>query len=478
MSARSKYPSTPFVIPWSPPWVILPHSVLNEIKSLPEDQISFKKHAYDRFLGRYTGLGQSKRPEAIQAIKLDLTRSITKVLIDLQDETGFALDTVLGSCDSWTPIRVHGAVLQLVARTSARAFVGLPLARDTEWLEASIKFTTDTLDCVTAFRRYPSFLWPLVSPWLPELRKLRDYRVFAAEKLRPQINDIVTLHRDGLQGIKNKDSNTADLEALKHNYNMIHWMVGHYHNIDEATAEDIGQLQMTSAFAAISPIGMAVSYAIFDLAAHPEWQEELREEIRNVIKEDGIQDGKLTKRAVPRLRKLDSFIKESQRISPPFLTALNRVVTAKHGLRLSTGHVLAKGTVIGFGNPFHPLSDCPHDTTYTSKGQAPLMSFDPWRYSRLRESEDESNGHQYITVDLDNIAWGYGRNVCPGRFFAGNTVKCILVEILRRYDIGVGPQGQGACTEFPRPKTVEKGWSYAPDPEGTIWIRNRSTSMM
>ena len=279
-------------MPWSPPWVILPHSSLEEIKSLPEDQISFKQHAYDRFLGKYTGLGQSKRPEAIQAIKLDLTRSINKVLIDLQDETKHSLDIEIGKCPTWKEFKIHSVSLQLIARTSARAFVGLPLARDRDWLDASINFTTDTLGCVTAFRQYPSFLWPLISPWLPALRKLNNYRRFAAEKLRPQIIDILALHKENLQKIKSKEGQVADLEALNNNYNMIHWMIGHYKNIHDATAEDIGYLQMTSAFAAISPIGMALTYALFDLAAHPEWQEILREEIHMVLQEDGNEHGR------------------------------------------------------------------------------------------------------------------------------------------------------------------------------------------
>jgi hypothetical protein len=43
----------------------------------------------------------------------------------------------------------------------------------------------------------------------------------------------------------------------------------------------------------------------------------------------------------------------------------------------------------------------------------------------------------------DNINFGHGRHACPGRFFAAGMVKIILMEILRRYDVALGPNGEG-----------------------------------
>lgn len=67
---------------------------------------------------------------------------------------------------------------------------------------------------------------------------------------------------------------------------------------------------------------MALSQVVFDLAARPEYIKGLREEIKEVLAEDGYDidgDGftKLKKSSYTKLRKLDSFLKESQRLSPP-----------------------------------------------------------------------------------------------------------------------------------------------------------------
>ena len=59
---------------------------------------------------------------------------------------------------------------------------------------------------------------------------------------------------------------------------------------------------------------MTLTNVLYDLAAHPEWAEILREEIQRISAEE--PSGKLRKKTMPKLRKLDSFIKESQRVNP------------------------------------------------------------------------------------------------------------------------------------------------------------------
>jgi hypothetical protein len=49
---------------------------------------------------------------------------------------------------------------------------------------------------------------------------------------------------------------------------------------------------------------------VYFLAAHPEYADPMREEIETVVEEEGW-----TKAALNRMRKVDSFIRESQRLS-------------------------------------------------------------------------------------------------------------------------------------------------------------------
>jgi hypothetical protein len=56
---------------------------------------------------------------------------------------------------------------------------------------------------------------------------------------------------------------------------------------------------------------------LYDLAAYQEHVEPLHEELQAVLSEDG---GQFRKSTMSKLRKLDSFMKESQRVNPPGLS--------------------------------------------------------------------------------------------------------------------------------------------------------------
>lgn len=58
------------------------------------------------------------------------------------------------------------------------------------------------------------------------------------------------------------------------------------------------------------PCEQGFTHVLYDLAVHPEYVEPLREEVKSVIDSDGW-----SKVAMNKLRKLDSFIRESQRMA-------------------------------------------------------------------------------------------------------------------------------------------------------------------
>ncbi len=258
--------------------------------------------------GRYTGIGKQDHDVGVQAIRSDLNRNMGKVILDIQDEAVYAFDTQVGDYKDWSAVSVYPTVLQIVALLSGRTFVGLPLCRDKEWRDATIKYTIDTSAAMNAIQKYSSFIRPFVSPFLPELRKLRAYQKFAVAKMGPVIESAIeSRKRSGAKSGKESDSDT---------YNLVHWMVSHYQDLKKVDLEELAEMQMLAAFAAIHTSSMALSHVIFDLAAHPEVVAELRVEIERVFAEESLLGGKLQKTCMPKLKKLDSFIKESQRMSP------------------------------------------------------------------------------------------------------------------------------------------------------------------
>lgn len=132
-----------------------------------------------------------------------------------------------------------------------------------------------------------------------------------------------------------------------------------------------------------------------------------------------------------------------------FVVTISRRITAKDGLHLSTGHVIPRGSTIGFLNSISPyvypppsirtpLDYCPD--------QPPLSQFYPWRSFEIRSLQGQEGAHQFVMTSPDNMNFGHGPGSCPGRFFAGAIVKITIMEILRRYDVALGPNGEGETT--------------------------------
>jgi hypothetical protein len=81
---------------------------------------------------------------------------------------------------------------------------------------------------------------------------------------------------------------------------------------EEQRPEKLAHRQLILILASVDTTTRAGAHAIYDMCARPEYFEPLREEIETVLREDGGW-GKPT---LTKMRKLDSFLRESQRLSP------------------------------------------------------------------------------------------------------------------------------------------------------------------
>lgn len=80
---------------------------------------------------------------------------------------------------------------------------------------------------------------------------------------------------------------------------------------------------------------------LYDLAVQPKVAQALREEMRRVLGENG---GVMTTKALQDMKLTDSFMKESQRLNPAFLTAFLRATVKP--VTLSDGTYIPKDTFV------------------------------------------------------------------------------------------------------------------------------------
>lgn len=153
---------------------------------------------------------------------------------------------------------------------------------------------------------------------------------------------------------------------------------------------------------------------------------------------------------------------------------LLRIVTAPAGIHLSNGDYLPHNSTIAVAQA---RQNSAIDPKFLSPmpPQPSLDEFHPWRFYDLRKLSGEENKHQFVTTTLESTVFGHGRWACPGRFFASNEIKAILIQLLMKYEIGVGPagQGDGVGGKWKRPVTASVEMGYYPDPTASIYFRDR-----
>lgn len=95
--------------------------------------------------------------------------------------------------------------------------------------------------------------------------------------------------------------------------------------------------------------------------------------------------------------------------------------------------------------------------------------FDPWRFYKMRQQPGHETRHQYTNNGPDLLTWGDGPQVCPGRIFAGNSIKIMLSHLLMHYDLQM-PAG----AQKPERQSFPNG-SVQPDLKFKMMIRKRKT---
>ena len=277
--------------------VILPVSWLSDLKDIPLKTASFRNFLYSYWFGRYSYIGQYSH-ELESAIRVGMGKDVDKQLRTLMDETHFAVDQHIGECQSWKEVRLSSTFHAIIALTTFRMFVGLPLSRNQTWLHATTQYASTLEKFSTAVRAWPEALRWLAAPliWFNSVRK--HQQVFI-NMLDPIVRSTKQVRRAQSEGVADKNANT-----------LIEWMLSYYRG-REATASEITGAQLTASFAAIHSTDVLVEHVLMDLAARPAALSILREELNEVC-----PDGELNKTSVSKLWKMDSFIRESQRFNP------------------------------------------------------------------------------------------------------------------------------------------------------------------
>ncbi|KAF8637705.1 hypothetical protein AX16_010780 [Volvariella volvacea WC 439] len=435
--ALPKFNGSPFRIPMIQKWVVVVSTpqLIDELRRAPDDALSFHEASAEALQIDYT-IGPEVRRSQYHtlSIRTSLNRNLAVCFPDLYDEIKLVASELIPPTDDWLPIPAYNTIMRIICRSSNRIFVGPPFCRDLDYCKLNEEFTLQVVIAGTILMCFPSFLRPLAARFFTNVESC----------IQRGIRHLGPMIRDRVEQEENYGKERADRPN-----DLVSWLLD-YAQPHQREERDLVVRILTANLAAIHTTTMASTHILYDIASRPEYVEPLREEIQDVIDKEGW-----TKAAMDKMNKLDSFIRESQRIS-----GTGALVMVRKALKDFT---FSDGTTVPAG---HFAAVCAIAVHHDPKNYEDPYSFRAFRFADLRQQEDESLKHQAANPSLDWLTFGSGRHACPGRFMAINQIKAMFAHMLLNYDM--------KTVDGVRPKDIEFGQTNMPNPKAKILFRKRS----
>ncbi|PCG93869.1 Cytochrome P450 [Penicillium occitanis (nom. inval.)] len=361
-----------------------------------------------------------------------LIPELYKFVDKAKEELAFGWHLDLPHTDDWTEVSIEHHLRKLVARMTAKVFMGNPTCRNPEWLEISIEFSVDLFTTAFTVKMFPTWMSWLVAGGLsansPDNTTSSNRREPRAKKPKRKI--------------------------------LLNWMLDHG-TPSEVEVKEMGARQCVLTLASIHTTASNVSNMLYDLCAHPVWFPVLRQEIFEVAKLLNLLAQTLTlvqRNGAREWDKFDSFFVESQRHSPVLL--LNPQRLAYGDITLKDGTFVPAGSRLAFANFEHSMDP---NVFENPREFAPMRS-----YRKRMSSPDQKDQHKAGMTHPNNLAFGYGNQACAGRQFAVAEIKLIMARLLYEFDFKF-PAGKT------RPRTQHVNENCFTDQSMTLMMKKRET---
>jgi len=388
-------------------WMVLPSGpeLIEDVRKAPDDVLSLNAAAIEFIEPEYTlDLLEMDNDYHMGVIRSRLTKNIADTFEEVRDELLKSLDASIPvHGDDWVKVPILETMQRVVCATTNRVFVGAPLCRDQDYLTLNSNFAVNVVKFGTIISIFPKPLKSIVARLLSNLpSQIRQEMEF----IRPMVEErFARMDEFG----EDWDEKPNDL---------LMWLMSEAKGV-ERSLEGVARRLLFINFAGIGSTSTTFTNVLYRLLSNPEYVEPLRHDVETVVAEEGW-----TKAAMDKMHKIDSFLRETQRLDD-----LNSAMMSRLALRsftFSNGVTVPAGTLIVVPGTVHKDGEF-----YPNPEE-----FDGFRFAKLRERDgDAVAGHQALSTSTDHLTFGYGRHACPGRFFAANEVKALLAHFVVTYDI-------------------------------------------
>ncbi|KAF8167722.1 cytochrome P450 [Crassisporium funariophilum] len=424
--------------------VIAGTQYIEELRKAPEDEVSFGEAAKELASSpHYLGQTHPVSANGLGDLATHLTRNLPFILAGIREEIGIAVKEATPPAENpldWIEVDAFNWVSQIIVKVNNRVFVGLPLCRDPE-------FTSSSLSILKEIYQTGPFRSLLPNSIRSIIERISSGSLGSRRRLRKRVASFIK---------ERKVASEERQESFEQkNNDLISWIL---HGITNKNAvNDTANNLVALSLSANQILLTNLMHVLYHLAANPEYAAPLRTEIESAVVREGW-----TKSALEKMRKLDSLIKESMRISGTSSLTMMRKTLKPYTFSSNT-HIPPQTLLFAASLPRH-LSP----TIYPSPLFSPLHEQQHSTSPSPTSTSASEGGTRFglVATTPDWLAWGYGRHACPGRFYGAAVVKVVLAWVVLGFDVRFEFEGG-------RPGDVVFGMGRLPNPDVKIMLRKR-----
>ncbi|KAK4446672.1 cytochrome P450 [Podospora aff. communis PSN243] len=354
----------------------------------------------------------------VRALRVHLTNAIPKFLPGMKEmvKTRFAeLQKRNPVIDGVTHTPLAKTIIKTVCQVEAHAIFGKELARNEEFLENAVTYIEQLALNAEIIRAFPEWMAPFVGRFVGQFHGAQR---FIFHSLMPIV----------AERCREREMALSRGEPIPKHDDCIQWLLDSSPSKVQRTPRGVAHEVMAIWFAALHPISVTIIYALEDLCLHPEYLDPIREEIRTQY-----SSYEATTRGLPLL---DSFIKESARLSPVESQSCRR--------RAIAPFTLSDGTKLSPGDwACTPVTSMMQD----AKWYPSPLEFSGFRFAppelvaslgdqELNVAPRQEKPSKLVKGDSTFYMWGAeGKQGCPGRYYAVALAKVVISHLVEEYDI-------------------------------------------
>ncbi|KAF8123587.1 cytochrome P450 [Boletus edulis] len=451
-----KFNSTPFRVAEPHRWTVLVSSraQVEELAKAPENELSALEAINNGIQLEHTlGPEIHHNPYHVEVLRSHLTRNLEVLYPEIRDEivSSFAdvLDlrgngeksdftnvcylVLIREPSEWKCVPAISIIEKVICRTNNRIFVGYPLCRNPDWIDLNIRCTFDVFKSGLLIARLPRFMRQLAA----RFTNFPQWIKRGAKLLGPVIEE------------RQKHLSEYGTEWDDKPNDLLSWLMEDAEGL-ESTPKCLTTRILVVNTAANMTTSHAFTHGLFYLAANPQYIQPLREEVEGVIEKYGW-----SKATMSRMRKVDSFLKECQRVEGMAMVTLSRIALKE--FTFSDGTVIPKGAQIGAAT-----RSLHHDKRFYENPEV----FDPFRFAQMCDEDGSGSRYQLASTTPESLFFGFGKQACPGRFLVANELKTMLAHVVMTYDVKLEDNAK-------RPPSWHFGSMIAANPRAKVMFRNR-----